>query len=104
MVECEVWPAQRHAAVASLVRTASCRALRPSSPPPPRCAHPTSPHNQACGAQAHLVFSSVTGAAREPASELWLHGTEGTLHLDLDSGLLALALKSGERILGSSAM
>jgi len=46
----------------------------------------------------------VTGAAREPASELWLHGTEGTLHLDLDSGLLALALKSGERILGSSAM
>jgi len=46
----------------------------------------------------------VTGAAREPASEFWLHGTEGTLHLDLDSGLLALALKSGERILGSSAM
>ena len=42
-----------------------------------------------------MVFSSVTGAAREPASEFWLHGTEGTLHLDVDSGQLSLALKSG---------
>ncbi|KAL4451339.1 hypothetical protein ABPG77_009411 [Micractinium sp. CCAP 211/92] len=48
----------------------------------------------ACGAQAHMVFSAVTGAAREPASEFWLHGTEGTLHLDVDNGQLRLALRS----------
>ena len=34
----------------------------------------------ACGAQAHLSFSAVTGLARCP--EVWLFGTEGTLHLD----------------------
>ncbi|PRW20167.1 Oxidoreductase NAD-binding Rossmann fold [Chlorella sorokiniana] len=50
--------------------------------------------DMACGAQAHMVFSAVTGAAREPASEFWLHGTEGTLHLDVDNGQLLLALKS----------
>ncbi|PSC70700.1 1,5-anhydro-D-fructose reductase [Micractinium conductrix] len=48
----------------------------------------------ACGAQAHMVFSAVMGAAREPTSEIWLHGTEGTLHLDVDDGVLSMALKS----------
>ncbi|KAL4420747.1 hypothetical protein ABPG75_010403 [Micractinium tetrahymenae] len=48
----------------------------------------------ACGAQAHLVFSAVTGAASEPGSEFWLYGTDGTLHLDVDNGQLSLALKS----------
>ncbi len=36
-----------------------------------------------------------SGAAREPACEFWLHGTEGTLHLDVDNGQLRLALRSG---------
>ncbi|MFQ5882973.1 MAG: Gfo/Idh/MocA family protein [Candidatus Methylomirabilales bacterium] len=34
----------------------------------------------ACGASAHLRFSTVTGLA--PANEAWLFGTEGTLRLD----------------------
>ena len=37
----------------------------------------------------------LAGAAREPTSEIWLHGTEGTLHLDVDDGVLSMALKSG---------
>ena len=86
---------------------AVCYASRPASPNPallqlnapslPALAQPNapSPSLQACGAQAHMVFSSVTGATREPASEFWLHGTEGTLHLDVDNGQLALALNSG---------
>lgn len=56
---------------------------------------PPVPPIQACGAQAHMVCSAVTGAAREPVYEFWLHGTEGTLHLDVDNGQLSLALKSG---------
>ena len=34
----------------------------------------------ACGAQAHLRFSAVTGLA--PGSEVWLFGSEGTLRLE----------------------
>ena len=32
------------------------------------------------GAQAHLRFSAVTGLS--PGNEVWLYGSEGTLHLD----------------------
>ena len=34
----------------------------------------------ACGAQAHMRFSTVTGLA--PGSEVWLYGSEGTLRLE----------------------
>lgn len=50
----------------------------------------------ACGAQAHMVFSAATGAAREPTTEFWLHGTEGTVHLDVDGQRLYLALRDGD--------
>lgn len=33
-----------------------------------------------CGAQAHIAFSTVTGLGA--TSEVWLFGTEGTLHLN----------------------
>ena len=46
----------------------------------------------ACGAQAHMSFSTVTGLA--PASEVWLYGTEGTLRLE---GPPSLALYGGRR-------
>lgn len=45
----------------------------------------------ACGAQAHLRFSSITGLA--PGPEVWLFGTQGTLHLDGT----ALTLRGGRR-------
>ncbi len=47
--------------------------------------------NLACGALAHLRFSSVTGLP--PANEAWLFGTEGTLRLDTS----ALQLHGGRR-------
>ncbi|KAK9817028.1 hypothetical protein WJX72_008581 [[Myrmecia] bisecta] len=50
--------------------------------------------DMACGAQAHLVFSAITGAARPPLREYYLYGTEGTLHLDVDASKLYLAQKS----------
>ncbi len=34
----------------------------------------------ASGAQAHMRFSAVTGLS--PGNEVWLYGSEGTLHLD----------------------
>jgi predicted dehydrogenase len=40
-----------------------------------------------CGAQAHLQFSAVTGLAQN-TQEVWLFGSEGTLHLDTDAGRL----------------
>ena len=40
----------------------------------------------ACGAQAHLSFSAVTGLAR--AGEVWLYGSQGTLRLDPGAGAL----------------
>ena len=46
----------------------------------------------ACGAQAHIRLSSVTGLA--PASEVWLYGSEGTLRLE---GPPSLALYGGRR-------
>lgn len=46
----------------------------------------------ACGAQAHLRFSTVTGLAAD--SEVWLYGTEGTLRLE---GPPSLLLQGGRR-------
>ena len=40
----------------------------------------------ACGAQARLRLSAVTGHA--PPSQVWLFGSEGTLHLDMGAGRL----------------
>jgi predicted dehydrogenase len=40
----------------------------------------------ACGATAHLRFSSVTGLGAP--SGIWLHGSEGTLHFDAGSAEL----------------
>ena len=40
----------------------------------------------ACGAQAHLSFSAVTGLARP--GEVWLYGTQGTLRLDIGADAL----------------
>ena len=40
----------------------------------------------ASGAQAHLRFSTVTGLAR--GAEAWLHGSQGTLRLDAEAGVL----------------
>jgi predicted dehydrogenase len=47
--------------------------------------------DMACGAQAHLRFSAVTGLA--PTSEVWLYGSEGTLRIDA----AALKLFGGKR-------
>jgi len=47
-----------------------------------------------CGAQAHLVFSSVLGLA-EDTMEFWLYGSEGTLHLSL--GTEGKGLRVGKR-------
>jgi predicted dehydrogenase len=45
----------------------------------------------ACGAQAHLGFSTITGLGA--TSEAWLFGTEGTLRLDGQS----LTISGGQR-------
>ncbi len=47
--------------------------------------------DMACGAQAHLRFSSITGLA--PTSEAWLFGSEGTLRIDAT----ALKIYGGKR-------
>ena len=40
-----------------------------------------------CGAQANMQFSSISGLA-ENHQDIWIFGSEGTIHLDLDKGLL----------------
>ena len=45
----------------------------------------------AVGAQAHMAFSAVTGLA--PSGDVWLFGTEGTLHLESGS----MRLSGGRR-------
>ncbi|KAA6429319.1 MAG: oxidoreductase [Trebouxia sp. A1-2] len=47
----------------------------------------------ACGAQAHIVMSDVTGVGRTTQNEFWLYGSKGTLHLDLDAKKLSIALQ-----------
>ncbi len=44
----------------------------------------------ASGAQAHMRFSAVTGLS--PGNEVWLYGSEGTLHLDRQ-----LTVRGGKR-------
>ena len=53
------------------------------------------------GAQAHLAFSAVTGLGA--ASEVWLFGTEGTLHLDGRTMTLSGG-KRGDRSLSEIAI
>lgn len=48
----------------------------------------------ACGAQARLRFSAVTGHA--PPSQVWLFGSEGTLHLDMGEGKLSGGRRTDE--------
>ena len=48
----------------------------------------------ACGAQAHMRFSAVTGLA--PGGEVWLYGSHGTLKLDADTARL-YGGRSGDR-------
>ena len=48
------------------------------------------------GAQAHLAFSAVTGLGA--AGEVWLFGTEGTIHLDARTMTLSGG-KPGDRAL-----
>ena len=48
--------------------------------------------HMAQGAQAHLAFSAVTGLA--PSNDVWLLGTDGTLHLE---GPPSLALYGGRK-------
>ena len=50
----------------------------------------------ACGAQAHLAFSVVTGLA--PSGEIWLFGSEGTLHYDQKTQSLSGG-RRGEKML-----
>ena len=40
-----------------------------------------------CGAQTHMQFSSLTGLA-ENHQDIWIFGSEGTIHLDLKKSLL----------------
>ncbi|MBI4310895.1 MAG: Gfo/Idh/MocA family oxidoreductase [Chloroflexi bacterium] len=47
--------------------------------------------DMACGAQAHLRFSAVTGLG--PSNEVWLFGSEGTLRIDTQ----ALKIYGGKR-------
>lgn len=42
----------------------------------------------------HARMNAGAGAAPGPQHEFWLYGTEGTLHLDVDSGRLEVALAS----------
>jgi predicted dehydrogenase len=48
----------------------------------------------ACGALAHMRFSSVTGLARAP--EAWLFGSEGTLQVDMGAGVIRVG-KRGDK-------
>ncbi len=45
----------------------------------------------ACGVQAHLRISAVTGLG--PANEVWFYGSEGTIRLNIDT----LSLEIGKR-------
>lgn len=55
----------------------------------------------ACGAQARLAFSAVTGQA--PAGEVWLYGTDATLRLDTETSRLSGG-RRGDRQLSEIAI
>jgi len=50
----------------------------------------------ACGAQAHLAFSVVTGLA--PSTDVWLFGSEGTLHYNGTTQTLAGGRRSDKQL------
>ena len=50
----------------------------------------------ACGAQARLRFSAVTGHG--PPSQVWLYGSEGTLQLDMGEGRLMGGRRTDEML------
>ena len=50
----------------------------------------------ACGAQAHLSFSAVTGLGR--TDEVWLYGSQGTLKYDAASTELFLGKRGDEKL------
>ena len=50
----------------------------------------------ACGAQTHMMFSSVTGLA--PGGEVWLYGSQGTLKYDAASTKLYLGKRGDEKL------
>ncbi len=51
--------------------------------------------DMACGAQAHLAVSAVTGLNR--VNDIWLFGAEGTLYIDGNTWKLYGGKKGGER-------
>ena len=51
----------------------------------------------ACGAQAHMRFSAVTGLG--PRTEVWLFGSEGTLRLDGPPSLNLYGGRRGDSVL-----
>jgi len=50
----------------------------------------------ACGAQANLSFSAITGLAS--SGEIWLHGSEGTLKIET-SGMKLFGGRKGDQVL-----
>lgn len=58
--------------------------------------------DMACGAQATLRFSAVTGLPGS-AGSVWIHGSEGTLHFDRPSGRLS-AGRRGDAALAEVAI
>lgn len=48
-----------------------------------------------CGAQAHMQFSSVTGLA-ENHQDIWIFGSEGTIHLNLNNNVLKYGSREAE--------
>jgi predicted dehydrogenase len=50
-----------------------------------------------CGAKANMQFSSATGLA-EQHQEIWLFGSEGTIHLDFAKGVLRAGQRDQEKL------
>ena len=50
-----------------------------------------------CGALAQMQFSTVTGLT-ENSQEVWIHGSEGTLHLDIQNGILRVGDKNSGKM------
>ncbi|MCM8539661.1 MAG: Gfo/Idh/MocA family oxidoreductase [Lentisphaeraceae bacterium] len=48
-----------------------------------------------CGAQANMQFSSITGLAKNH-QDIWIFGSEGTIHLDLSTNTLSFGKRDGE--------
>ena len=48
-----------------------------------------------CGAQANMQFSSISGLA-ENHQDIWIFGSEGTVHLNLNNNVLKYGPRDGE--------